>query len=101
MFESSWPQQFSLSIEKLMTHSNIETWEADLNGIKSVALVANGVIYDYPLIAQLISKYDRVIAVDGGLFYCQQMRIAPDLLIGDFDSVTPELLEQYATVPML
>lgn len=30
---------------------------------------------------------DYVIAVDGGLMYCQVLEIEPDLIIGDFDSV--------------
>jgi len=33
---------------------------------------------------------DMVIAVDGGIKYCEQLRINPDLLIGDFDSVSDD-----------
>lgn len=83
-----------------MTSHN-ETTQIPFLGIRSVALVANGVIRDYSLIGRLIRAYERVVAVDGGLFYCQQMNIIPDLLIGDFDSVTPELLQQYSHIPKL
>lgn len=33
---------------------------------------------------------DLVIAVDGGLGYCSLLGVEPDLILGDFDSVSPE-----------
>lgn len=33
---------------------------------------------------------DYVIAVDGGIMYCQILSVEPDLLLGDFDSVNGE-----------
>lgn len=64
----------------------------------SVALVANGAIHDYDFIASLIRKYDRCIAVDGGLLHCRAIGITPDLIIGDFDSISPEMLNLYPQV---
>ena len=66
---------------------------------ESAALVGNGAIHDYGLIASLISDYDLCIAVDGGLVHCQALQIVPDLIIGDFDSISPEILKKYPTVP--
>ncbi|MCH5342250.1 MAG: thiamine diphosphokinase [Acetatifactor sp.] len=37
-----------------------------------------------------VSKKDFVIAVDGGLGYCSLLGVEPDLILGDFDSVSPE-----------
>lgn len=37
------------------------------------------------------NKLDTVIAVDGGLGYCEALGIEPDIIIGDFDSVDREL----------
>lgn len=34
------------------------------------------------------SEEDYVIAVDGGLSYCGVLEVEPDLIIGDFDSIT-------------
>jgi len=40
-----------------------------------------------------VSDTDYVIAVDGGLSYCGVFEIEPDLILGDFDSVSDSELE--------
>lgn len=37
-----------------------------------------------------VTEKDLVIAVDGGLGYCSVLGAEPDLILGDFDSVSPE-----------
>ncbi|MCQ2540242.1 MAG: thiamine diphosphokinase [Acetatifactor sp.] len=37
-----------------------------------------------------VAEEDLVIAVDGGLSYCGLLGVEPDLIIGDFDSVSDE-----------
>jgi thiamine pyrophosphokinase len=39
-----------------------------------------------------------VIAVDGGLHHCKERGIKPVAIVGDMDSVDPQLLEQYSDV---
>ena len=73
--------------------------QALFSDIRSVALVANGAVHDYDLIAPLIRKYEKCVAVDGGLVHCHNMRIHPDLIIGDFDSIPVNLLHVYPDVP--
>jgi len=60
------------------------------------ALIANGHIHDLSWIKPLLKGYSRIIAVDGGLRYCKEMTILPNLIIGDFDSAPKELLDEYA-----
>lgn len=67
----------------------------------SVALIANGEIHDYVKMKPLIMQYEKLIAVDGGLIHCDHMDIVPDLIIGDFDSTPPELLDRYSSVQKL
>lgn len=68
-------------------------------GVQSVALIGNGAIHDYAFISSLIKAYDRLIAVDGGLAHCHKMKLVPNLIIGDLDSISPKLLSQYSHVP--
>lgn len=45
-----------------------------------------------------IREADLIIALDGGLLYCEEKGIRPDYIIGDFDSLPAErqsLLEKY------
>lgn len=67
--------------------------------MKNVAFIANGQIDSVEKIKPLVLKHERVIAVDGGLVYCEKMGIRPDLIIGDFDSCPEGLLKQYEDVP--
>ena len=41
------------------------------------------------------SKYEKVIAVDGGLEAAKELGIIPDVIVGDFDTVRPEILSYY------
>lgn len=43
------------------------------------------------------NKEAALYAVDGGLTVLQKAGLRPDCLVGDFDTVSSELLEQYAT----
>jgi thiamine pyrophosphokinase len=67
---------------------------------KNIALVANGAIHDLKAIGKRLKAYDYIIAVDGGLLYCDSMGIEPDLIIGDLDSASLELLSNYPNVPV-
>lgn len=70
-------------------------------GALSIALVANGAIDDYVFMAELIKTYDRCVAVDGGLIHCHNMKISPDLIMGDRDSTPAELTALYSNIPTL
>lgn len=64
----------------------------------TVALVANGSIVDLNVISQKIHAQGTIVAIDGGLLYCEQMKLTPSLILGDFDSASPALLQKYSTV---
>lgn len=65
-----------------------------------VAIVGNGVVTSTERVAKKLREFDRVIGVDGGLMWLDQMGIVPDEIIGDLDSVDQGLLTKYQNVPI-
>lgn len=46
------------------------------------------------------SEYSKIIAADRGLEVLNKININPDYIIGDFDSVNKNILEQYKNIPI-
>ncbi|MBM3699384.1 MAG: thiamine diphosphokinase [Actinobacteria bacterium] len=63
-------------------------------------LVTNGKINDYPALSGILIKTfgysndDFVIAADGGAGNCINLKIFPDVIIGDMDSITASVLSR-------
>lgn len=60
-------------------------------------IFANGNLDPTPELDALIKKADLIIAADGGANHCAQLDLIPDVLLGDLDSILPEILESYKT----
>jgi thiamine pyrophosphokinase len=68
---------------------------------EKVIIVTNGIIKDYGLIYKRLTqdyKFDGnastlVIAVDGGAQNCLNIRLMPDVVIGDMDSITLKVIK--------
>jgi thiamine pyrophosphokinase len=56
-------------------------------------IIANGDDVDKISLENL--NIDYVICADGGLEKAEKLQIVPDLILGDFDSVDPDVLEKY------
>lgn len=50
---------------------------------------------DFALSFILSGRWDKIIAVDGGLHILHKLKVTPTDIVGDFDTVDPELLMQY------
>lgn len=67
--------------------------------MKKRACIITGGVVSQELLFTVLQKgiYAVVIAVDGGLRAAHQLKISPDYIVGDFDTVSPDLLEEYET----
>ncbi|GAB4475977.1 MAG: thiamine diphosphokinase [Anaerolineales bacterium] len=55
-----------------------------------VVIFANGEFHPSPWASKWLAQAKLCIAADGGLRHCQALNLLPDILIGDFDSLTEE-----------
>ena len=68
--------------------------------MKHIVIVVGGSIDD-EMAAELIRKEqpDVCMAADSGMNFFYRNRICPDVIVGDFDSVSSEALEYFKTIP--
>lgn len=62
--------------------------------VHCIGVICNGEIEITPQLSEKIRRCQAIIAVDGGLAFCKQMHLTPQWIVGDFDSVDPNLLEE-------
>lgn len=58
-------------------------------------LFAGAAITDYSFCEKYLQDADCIICCDGGMHHAKALGITPDYIVGDFDSVRPEVLEEY------
>lgn len=68
--------------------------------ISKIVIVGNGEDWQKEKIISYCKRADFIIAADNGLALLHQYNITPDLIIGDLDSVSPSLLQQFPGTPV-
>lgn len=58
-------------------------------------LFAGAAITDYSFCEKYLQDAGCIICCDGGMHHAKALGITPDYIVGDFDSVRPEVLEEY------
>ena len=61
----------------------------------NAVLFAGADIEDYTFCKAYLEYADVVICCDGGMHHTKALGVKPDYIVGDFDSVKPEILEEY------
>lgn len=46
-------------------------------------------------------KFDKIIAVDGGLEAVKELGLIPDMIVGDFDTAEKPILEEFRSLPFI
>lgn len=66
-------------------------------------LILTGGRIDETFAANYIRKYqpEYIIAADFGMEFCRRQNMMPDCIVGDFDSVTSEVLEYFHQQPQI
>lgn len=60
-----------------------------------ISILCNGELTITPEIKKRITEATHIIGVDGGMNHCDKMHITPHWIVGDFDSIDPELLKKF------
>ena len=61
----------------------------------NVVLFAGAKIDDYHFCKTYMENADIIICCDGGMHHTKKLGIIPNYIVGDFDSVKPEVLAEY------
>ena len=60
-------------------------------------ILANGKMENYAWYRSLLLPDDIILCADGGALHARKLNIIPRGVIGDMDSIAPELLEEFAS----
>ena len=78
-----------------MSKISCALWE---NNTLHTLIISGGTIdTDFALDLLKKEKYDHIIGVDGALKFCKEQNIVPTRIVGDFDTLDPEILTWYQT----
>jgi len=58
-------------------------------------IICGGKIENYTYVKKYIQDADIIICADSGLRHCKFLQVSPDILLGDFDSVSSEDLKAF------
>jgi len=60
-------------------------------------IFANGKLGESTNLQHLLKEADLIVAADGGANHCHMLNITPDVILGDLDSIAPNVLAHYKT----
>lgn len=58
-------------------------------------IISSGEIYDYNFCHNIVQSADRIICADGGTRHAVNMKLTPDVIIGDMDSSAAQYIEYF------
>lgn len=68
---------------------------------RKAVILANGTPPPASIIRRLVRSADLVVCADGGANLARRLRIRPDVVLGDMDSISPSTREFFRGVPFL
>jgi thiamine pyrophosphokinase len=64
-------------------------------------IIANSPLPDRSIIKKLVASADFIVCADGGANHARTLRITPDVILGDLDSITSSTKKFFAHIPTL
>ena len=64
-------------------------------------IIANGTLPSVKIIRKLIRMANSIICADGGANHAKRLRVSPDCIIGDFDSILSSTKKHFKHIPMI
>src|SRR5436309_1137030 len=64
-------------------------------------IVANGPLPPKSIIRKLGASTDIIVCADGGANHAMKLRITPDVILGDMDSITNSTRKYFSRIPLL
>lgn len=58
-------------------------------------IISSGEIYDYSFCNDIVKSADRIICADGGTRHAINMKLTPDVIMGDLDSSAAQYIEYF------
>ena len=65
---------------------------------KNILIICNGEVPHSKIIKKFTSLADLIVCVDGGANSALKLKILPDFIIGDMDSIKPETAEKFENI---
>jgi thiamine pyrophosphokinase len=72
-----------------------------MNKQRTVLIVANGTMPKRSVLNKVISGINYIICADGGANHARRMKLQPDVIIGDLDSITYNTIKYFSKVPVM
>jgi len=72
-----------------------------MNKQKTALIVANGTMPKRSALNKIISGINYIICADGGANHARRMKLQPDVIVGDLDSITYNTKKYYSHVPVI
>lgn len=67
----------------------------------SYLVIANGEPPSEALFQRLLASCSSLVAIDGGCHTCLKYGVEPEIILGDFDSISETVLKQTAHIPQI
>ena len=64
-------------------------------------IIANGTIPGQAIVKKLIKDADVVVCADGGADHARRLKIKPDVILGDLDSITSGTKKYFKGIPLM